>query len=284
MPVSRKTSIVYGALRALAYSNTWISLEAFFIAFVTIILAGFNLAFTPLLVAFAAFFVIYTMDRYLGMEEDEENMPIRTNFMRKYGYFLFVLSIAGYITALAVSLAHNFWMFAFTVIPVFLSIIYSPLNLKKFLYIGNSIVGVAWGTVPLIVGAYYGQILSAEVLFLSAVFTLSWFRNATIFDIKDIRGDLKEGVKTIPNTYGLENTKLLAISINILLMVSWILLIFLGFLGLEFLVLLGFHAYIFVYAQLLNGNRGELYYSIIIDGECKFLGLCVFIATLTGAI
>lgn len=282
--ILRKYFPVYNFISGLAYSNIFIAAEAISMAFITIKLSGLELRLEPLLIPFASFFIIYNMDRYLGMEEDEENMPSRTMFVRKYGKFFFTISIIGYIIALILSLSRGSLVFALTVFPVLLSLAYSPLNLKKYLFLGNSIVGVAWGTIPLFVGAYYGDVFTAEALFLSGFFTLSWFRNATIFDIKDIKGDLKEEVKTVPNQYGIINTKALAVVINLLLGTSWCYLIVIGFLSPNFVILSVFHTYMFVYLQLVDMESGEFFYSVVIDGECKFLASMVLIASLTGVI
>jgi 4-hydroxybenzoate polyprenyltransferase len=224
------------------------------------------------------------MDRYLGADEDEENMPRRTRFVRKYGAFFFYSSILMYLISLILTVDTGLTAFSLTLFPVLLSILYSPLNLKKYIFVGNMIVGIAWGSVPLFIGSYYGEILAPEITFLSFFFTISWFRNATIFDIKDVKGDLVEGVRTIPNTYGIANTKFIAFLINIGLMITWLILILIGPLSYEFLVLISFHLYVLGYAQLLNNEKGEYYYSVIIDGECKALALFVALAAFVGLI
>jgi 4-hydroxybenzoate polyprenyltransferase len=278
------SKMVNRVINWLVYSNIFISLEALFIGLITVILAGFEFALEPIMIAFSSFFIIYNMDRYLGVDEDEENMPSRTRFVRKYGKYFFILSIIGYSLALIIAFERNILTFALALTPVVLSIIYSPLNLKKILFVKNAVVGVSWGTVPLLVGAYYGNILSADILFLSGFFAVSFFRSAMIFDIKDIIGDLKEGVSTIPNKYGIANTKLIAILIDIFLIVSFLSLILIDVLSTEYLIFLVFHSYIIGYVQLLNIERGEYFYSVIIDGECIFIGIIILISSLIGVI
>jgi 4-hydroxybenzoate polyprenyltransferase len=175
-------------------------------------------------------------------------------------------------------------VFILALIPVILSIIYSPLNLKKILFVKNSIVAVAWGTIPLFVGAYYCEILQTEIISLSIFFTVGLFRNTILFDIKDITGDLKEGVKTIPNTYGAANTKFLAVLINLSLIISLLTLILTNYLDYSFLILLIYNTYIFIYVHLLNMKSGELFYSVVVDGACIFLGIFVLLAGNLGVI
>lgn len=280
--ISEKSSLMYKSWAWLVYSNIFISLEALFIAVLTVLLSGFKMHAEPLIISFSTFFLIYNVDRYIGGEEDEENMPMRTSFVRKNGKYFFILSIAGYLSALYLSAAQGLLNFALVLIPILVSIMYSIFKLKKILFVKNIAVGVSWGIVPLLVGAYYGDIMRPEIIFLSAFFTVSFFRSSMIFDIKDIKGDLEEGVRTIPNQFGVTDTKLIAILTDLFMMISWLSLILIGLLEFAFLILLPFHIYIVAYVLSLNLDRGEFFYSVIIDGECIFLGLLALLASFVG--
>ena len=265
----------HDAMEFLVYSNIWISLEAVSVAVVTMVLVGTPIKILPAFVSFAIFFLIYNVDRFTDADEDAEDMPRRTDFVRKYGGICVGASIVLYAAALLGSFGANPITFLFTVIPVGLGAVYSPLNLKDILFVKNAVVGIAWGTVPLLVGAYFGALFEFEVLFLWLFFTLSFFRSAMIFDIKDIEGDLREGVKTIPNTFGIDTTKRIAYLVDVTSVAIEILLVVSGYLSPLFLVLLPFHLYIVAYVWSLDRESGEMFYSVIIDGECIFLGVLV---------
>lgn len=277
-----KGSIVYRLVSGMVYSNVFIALQALSVALVTLILSGFKFSPKPLFISFAAFFIVYSVDRYLGKDEDKENMPLRTVFIEKYGWYFFVASIAIYMAALLLAFNHGLLVFFLTLVPIVASILYSVLRIKRVLLVKNIVVGVTWGTIPLLTGAFYGAPLKPEIIYLASFFSVSFFRSAMIFDVKDIKGDLKEGVATIPNQFGVRKTKLIAVLINAALIISWSTLVFLGYLSFEYIILIFFHIYIVIYVYLLNREQGELFYSVIIDGECIFLGLLVMFAATIG--
>ncbi|EGQ43922.1 MAG: 4-hydroxybenzoate polyprenyltransferase related protein, partial [Candidatus Nanosalina sp. J07AB43] len=233
---------------------------------------------------FAAFFIVYNLDRYLGKSEDEENMPMRTRFVKRYGKSFLALSIGVFTVALFMAFNQGSLTFLLTIIPIVMSLLYSVLKLKKILFVKNAIVGATWGVIPLLTASYYGLTFRSEVLFLTLFFGISFFRSAMIFDIKDIKGDLEEGVTTIPNKYGIDNAKLISVGIDVLLISSWSALVSFGYLNFDFLILTFFHIYVLAYISVIHMDTGELFYSVIVDGECNFLGILVFISGVIGAI
>jgi 4-hydroxybenzoate polyprenyltransferase len=279
-----KDSIIYRLISGLVYSNIFIALQALSIAFVSMALSGLTLKPEPLFISFASFFIVYTFDRYLDRDEDAENMPVRTKFLRKYGEYLFAASIAGYIAALIIAFNNGFITFLLTLSPIIVGVLYSVARIKKILLVKNIVVGLTWGSIPLLVGAYYGSPILPEILFLAAFFGIGLFRNTIVFDIKDIEGDLKEGVRTIPNTYGKRRSRQLALCINAFLTVLLLFSIASNILGVEYLILIFYNIYIFLYCHIVSVDHEELFYSLIVDGACSFLGLSITITSLLGII
>lgn len=274
--------VLEDAVDFLVYSNIWISLESVGIALTTMVLAGFPLHLVPLLISFAAPFFVYNIDRLTDAEEDEENMPRRTNFVKSYGLYFTSASIVLYLGSLLLALDKSILTFLFSLAPVIIGGAYSQLDIKDVLVVKNLVVGLSWGAAPLMVGAYFGSLSSFEVLFLSAFFIISFFRSAMVYDVKDIKGDLKEGVKTIPNVFGVELTKQVAYIIDTALILLEIGLVFQNYLSPSFLILVPFHLYIILYVKMVEKSTKEMFYSMIIDGECIFLGLLVLLMSMMG--
>jgi len=185
-------SHVNRAFRGLVWSNTYISLTAAGMALTTMVLAELPLVGLPLFIAFSTFFFIYNLDRYTDREEDKTNVPQRAAFFERYGRFLLPASAILYLIGLSLAYSRNPLSFAFALSPGILSVIYSIAGAKSILFGKNIIVGLGWGTVPLMVGAYFSG-LGVRVALLFLYFTVVWFINTIVFDVKDIEGDRRGG-------------------------------------------------------------------------------------------
>lgn len=278
----KDTRTVDKIVKALIYSNIWISLESVGIVLATMILADFPLHPVPLLIGFAVPFLVYNVDRFTDRDEDAENMPERTRFVRAYGLYFTAVSVLLYLTSLLIALNKNILTFGVILLPVVIGVTYSQLDIKNILFVKNAVVGLSWGAAPLMVGAYFSHIFSFEVLFMAAFITVSIFRSAMVYDIKDIAGDREEGVKTVPNTFGVTTTKHIAYGIDTLLIAIELSLMTLGYLSSAFLVLIPFHLYIVLYVWIVGRDSGEKFYNLVIDGEGVFLGILVVLMTALG--
>lgn len=264
-------------MRSLVYSNVLISLSGVGMALFTQLLAGFPISIYPLFIAFVMPMVVYNLNRLTDIEEDKVNVPDRTQFVEKYSKYLAIISICAYIVGLVYAFTEDLQLFTLSLIYPGLGVIYSVFRTKKYLYVKNLIVGVAWGTIPIVTGSYYGEIFNNVVLFLFAFFTSSWFINTIIFDIKDIEGDRAEGVRTVPNTYGLQSTKLINLTLNVIISILVILLAFSGLIPIEGLILLLLSGYITVYICISEEDHGYWFYGIVVDGEYIFLCLSTIV-------
>ncbi len=272
----------YNIVQFLVHSNLFLALAAASVAFTTMVLARLPLQFEPVLISFSIVFFMYNVNRFTDIEEDEVNTPRRASFVRKYGEVFLVLSTLIYIASLGLAWGHSLTALLLTIGNIGLGLAYSVLRLKEIFFLKNFIVGLGWGILPLIAGSYSGAATSLPILFLAAFFTVSYFRSTMIFDIKDIEGDLKEGVKTIPNTLGFDTTVKLSYVIDSLLIATELALIAAGYLNPQFLILIPFHLYIFGYLKILDRDSGKPLYYLIVDGETIFLGLAALLMFLIG--
>ncbi len=271
-------NIFKNILDFLVYSNIYLSLGASFVAYITIVILDFPFAFIPMFLAFSETFFVYNLNRQTDIKEDRINKPNRITFIEKYGRLFFYISIILYLLALIIAFLRNFNTFIFVLLPIIISIFYSIFRLKRFLIIKNLLVGFAWGTLPLVVGSYFNR-LDIAILIFYIFFSIEFFINTVIFDIKDTRGDNLNKIRTLPNVIGLKYTKYFMYVVNTFSISFLIFNIVFGILSPISISLIFFVFYVYLYI-FFSGKKNNLFYGVFVDGEFVFLALFVFLFSL----
>lgn len=256
--------------KILVHGNFYLALSAGAVAFTTLALAGYPLRFEPVLISFSIVFFMYNVNRFTDIDEDEVNEPERASFVRKYGKILLVSSILIYLISLGLAWENSLLTLTLALGNIGLGISYSVLRLKEKLFFKNFIVATGWAVLPLIAGSYY-SLTDPEIVFSAFYFGMAIFNNTVIFDIKDILGDRKEGVSTLPNTLGLEKSRLLIHLSNIGLALTVVLLVVSEIISYRFLILLMLNVYAALYIQFADENRSTIFYGLVVDGEYIFI-------------
>lgn len=272
--VGRLYSSALAAVGFLVHSNLFVSVSATSVAVTTVLLTDLPVEPLPLFIVFAATLFVYSFNRITDLAEDEENVPSRARFTRRYGRELFVVGVVLYLVAVAVAVVSGVRGAPFLALPIVVGVVYS-VYAKRFLLVKNLVVGAAWGAIPLGVGIYYGS-LSPEVLFLAVFFGVEITVAAALFDIKDIEGDRREGIRTVPNVHGPRTTRIgalvaVAALVPVVVAAGWLF-------GPRFFVLLGFLGYVAGYVPFAGPDRGPLFYGFVIDGEHVLLAALVVAA------
>jgi 4-hydroxybenzoate polyprenyltransferase len=269
------TAAIGAVLALLVHSNLFISAAATGVALSTMLLAELDPDPLALFIVFAATLFVYSLNRITDIEEDRENVPGRAAFTDRYGRVLFAAGVTLYLVAIAGAIAFGLPGAPFLVLPAAVAALYSLFRVKQLLLVKNLIVGVSWGIIPLGVGVYYGTGPRADILVLSAFFTVMLTVAAAIFDIKDIEGDRAEGIRTAPIVFGVHATRLGALVTTAAVAVGVVAAVTVGIVPRRFLVLLGFLAYVAAYIPFATRDRGALFYGFVIDGEHVFLAVLV---------
>ena len=270
------------ALLVAVHSNLFISLAATSVAVTTIVLAGFRLEVVPLFIVFAVTLFVYSVNRLTDLAEDEQNVPGRAAFTRRYGRLSLALGALGYLVAIALAVVWGLPLAGFLVLPLVVVLLYSTLQLKRVFLVKNLVVGAAWGVIPLGVGVYFGDLFRLEVLFLAAHVGAMITVAAVIFDVKDIEGDRAEGIQTVPNVYGSRVTRIATQVANVAVAGAVLAFVAAALLPTSFLVLLSFHCYVGGYIPAATPERTPLYYGFVVDGEHVFLALVVLVLDALG--
>lgn len=162
-------------------------------------------------------FAIYANDRLVDIEPDRLSNPARAAFVLRNRDRLYVLGAVAYGLAAALSLFGGPVAFALVVAPGMVWVAYArdwiPIGwrvsrLKDILLVNSVVVAAAWA-VPVVVvpvafaGASFGPTAGVLVLY----FFLGTFVNVEIANIKDLSGDARSGVRTLPVAYGVTRTR-----------------------------------------------------------------------------
>ncbi|WP_226011752.1 UbiA family prenyltransferase [Halomicrobium salinisoli] len=264
---------VLTAIAVLVHSNVFVSIAAASVAVSTMLLVGYPLRPGPVCIVFAVTMFVYSLNRITDVEEDERNVPQRAAFTRRYGRALLVLSVCAYAVAVAVALARGLPRVEFMALPLVVGALYSLFRVKRLFLVKNLLVGASWGVIPLGVCVYFGGDWTVEVAFLAGYVFVMLAVAAVVFDVKDIDGDQKRGIRTVPTEFGPRATRAVAGVVTVAAAAVVVGLVVVGVLPGRYLVLVAFDAYVLGYTVVATPDRGPLFYGFVADGEHLFLAL-----------
>ncbi|WP_424016613.1 UbiA family prenyltransferase [Halorientalis pallida] len=262
------------AIAVVVHSNVFIALAAASVAVTASRLCRYPLDPVPICIVFAATLFVYSWNRLTDLAEDERNVPGRAAFTRRYGRPLAAVGAALYLGAIGLAFVRGLPGAPFLWLPAAVVGLYSLGRLKRLFLVKNLLVGVSWGIVPLGVGVYVGR-LQPTLVFFAGYVTVMLTTAAVVFDIKDIPGDRREGISTVPVRYGPATTRRVAQLVNLAAAAAVVALVWTSLLPHRFLLLLAFNAYVGAYVPLATRDRGPLFYGFVIDGEHVFLAALV---------
>lgn len=282
----------------LAYTNLWLGVSIVFATYATMFILGIEFHPFLFLVVFLLEFGIYNLNRHTDIKEDLINYPDRAKFALKYDRFLFPLSITSFLIALTLSLYLGMSTFLITAFLVILGSNYSvnfvkkfigsstfeaPLRLKNIFLMKNFAVALAWAlaTVSLPFSTLNKPLDMAYLLMFSYMF-IRFFVNTVGFDMRDVLGDKKHNIKTLPVKIGTKKTKIVLLLLLTLLSLLILLAVYFKFLPkLSVLLILGnLYAYFYVLAYGNQHIDTNFFCDIIIDGEFIPLGFMFMLAPL----
>jgi len=268
---SPRPGLLTQSILSLVHSNLFISLAATSVAVSTTILADLSLDPVPLFIVFAVTLFVYSFNRLADLTEDEQNVPERASFVRRYGTLLLAVGSVLYLAAAGVALLRGVPGVPALALPLLVAVLYSVVGAKRVLLVKNLLVGLSWGAIPLGVGVYYGELQRLDVLMLFAFVTTMLTIAAVVFDIKDIEGDSAEGIQTVPVVAGPRRTRQLAAGATAVVGLTVAALVLAGVLPPRYSALVVFTGYVFGYSLVATRDRTVLFYGFVVDGEHVFL-------------
>lgn len=277
-----------GIIQILVYSSLYLSIAGGAMVFLSCSLQNF--AFSPVAALIMALvtYGVYNLNRKTDEAEDMMNHYERYHFTKKYGSFLYKSSILAYVTAAGIGTLFGTEALFMTLLPLIAGVLYSiPIfpkrigfsRIKEVPVFKSLIVAVAWAIPPAFLPVYLSSSLPGFSTYVVALyFFILVFTSTVVFDIRDVKGDISSGVRTIPVILGKVRTVVLLSALNISAGLAIV------YFGLEVFSLYQalFLSLSMVYVQCyliysLRENITKMIYEIFIDG--KFIVLTGAYAT-----
>lgn len=176
------------------------------------ILMGQSPAIDLLLMAYLFSYGAYTINRSAEMDLDILSNRGRTEYLQSRRKYFPAITAAYFTSGYMLAALRNLTFFLALMVPLLLSLVYSigskwlvPLigvkKLKEKLLVKNVAISFGWSLIPVLVGLYYQQLTLILFAFAPFIF-LRLMVNTIFFDIRDVDGDGKAGIRTLPTVYG----------------------------------------------------------------------------------
>jgi 4-hydroxy-3-methylbut-2-enyl diphosphate reductase len=217
--------------RLMAISYLLLAFGAGCLTYTSILLQGLPFNLSSVFIAGMYVFSMHVLNRMTDKASENFNQPGRTDFYERYGQWMIATGIASAGVALLLAWFQGIHPFLLLLAISALGMIYnlrilpgrprSAFHYEKIKDIPGSktlLVALAWGVVTSLLPplAQEGRFLSATpVAFLYS--SILVFVRSTLYDFKDIQGDLMVGKETIPIVLGKRKTESLVVFLLIFL-------------------------------------------------------------------
>jgi 4-hydroxybenzoate polyprenyltransferase len=280
-------------LDLLLYSSAYLALAAAAMVFIAARLQGIPPTPAMMLALFLSTYAVYNMNRKTDEVEDAINHADRFAFTKRYEKFFARSSPFAYLLALIIAGMHGWLAAAVTALPLIAGIFYSsPIlpagfrfrRLKEIPVVKNAVIAAAWSITPGCVPPLFsGSPVQPSTWIACGLFCVLAFMNSVLFDMRDILGDAKAQVRTIPVCLGAVRTRRLLTAINI---ASGLVLFLSGiaFLPLRRVWILTagtIYAQSYIHAFDPNGPANALC-DLVADGQFIALGLLLEVGEVLG--
>ena len=280
-----------GRLATISY--LLLALGAGCLTYASVLIQGLEPKFSWSVVASLYVFSMHVLNRLADKPSERFNQPGRMEFYERYGNMMIAAGIFSAIVALTLSWFQGTLPFVLLLAISGLGMIYNlrlfpsrPGKITRYQKLKDIpgsktiFVALAWGVVTSLLPplAQEAKLLTGSlVAFLFSAILV--FIRSTLYDFKDIQGDLMVGKETIPIVLGKRKAEILVICLLFFLggmlilaaplkwapTVTYFLLLSLGYVV----------AYYFLYQKMILG-RGFLFEGVV-DGSFIFSGLLAFL-------
>jgi (E)-4-hydroxy-3-methyl-but-2-enyl pyrophosphate reductase len=280
-----------GRLAAISY--LLLAFGAGCLTYASVLLQGLPLELSWVFIAALYVFSMHVLNRLADKASENFNQPGRSEFYRRYGTWMVSAGIASAVFALTLAWFEGLFPFLLLLAISALGMIYnlrllpgrprSRFHYQRLKDLPGSktlLVALAWGVVTSLLPplAQEGRLLPATLVAFLYTSILVFVRS-TLYDFKDIQGDLMVGKETIPIVLGKWRTEALVVLLLIFLGAVLTAAATLGWttsLASVLLISLGYVvSYYYLYRQKITA-WGFLF-EWAVDGSFIFAGLLAFL-------
>lgn len=225
-------------LDILAYINFPIAIAAASILYIASTLERMPLSPNMYLIVFLVYFSVYLINKKTDEKEDAVNRARTFEFHKKYIKILLGVAILSYGCALLLAISYNILVFLLSLLPLLILMFYSgPIlpkifhtrRLKEIFLLKTSGIFIWIPTLTFMPLAYTGSNEFGIALLVSIVPFVMLFIGSTVFDMRDLEGDKKNNIITIPVRLGITRTRYLLLGVTLLLGIYIFLLTYAGY-------------------------------------------------------
>jgi 4-hydroxybenzoate polyprenyltransferase len=277
--VPQRRSRLAGVISFVTVTSIFTGAVVVAILYISFLLQGILSSALLLIATFFLGVSVYSLNKVTDLKEDLVNLPDRARFVKQHRDFLLFVSLESINIAVVLAFLSNpsaiiIILLAFSV-GVFYSIGMRRLKLKNVLLLKNIMIAgtctVAAALLPLAVhaGIPFVVLMVAYFIFLKALI------NSVLFDVRDIEGDRKAGVRTVPLSLGRTKTRNLLLLLNSTLIVWVAVSLFQGLFYPYHIVLI--LSVLYGYWYILRFTRVSVkpnrLFDLLVDGEWMILAL-----------
>ncbi len=240
--------------------------------FVISVILDIKVSISFFLVVYFSILAINFFNRYKEQDLDALTNPERLDSVSKYFRFtphivavLFFVSVC--LTAINAPISALIFMLFLFGLGLLYTILLKDIT-KKIVGFKNIMTALPYALLVIFMSLFYGAPITLATVLVTIFYFLRMFINTMFFDIKDIKSDKKEGLKTFPVVFGATNTKLFLVFINIISMIPILIGIASGILPFYSVVLYATIIYAFLYLNNRQLFRKQsTLYNVVVDGE-----------------
>jgi 4-hydroxybenzoate polyprenyltransferase len=206
---------------------------------IAFLLAGLAVQVTEYFACALIIYATYTLDRALNCKEDEIN---RSDLRGADSRVALLACLIAFLLGTILFVWDGIYLAP--IFPFIIGYLYTrgiqigsfTFKLKGGAGSKNIIIGITWaGSIALVVGHWCSNLVTVCIIFL--FFMLKIFTTSCVNDIKDIRGDLAAGIRTLPAILGEKKTRILLIAILSILYAISVCAVYFGAIQNEWIIL-----------------------------------------------
>ena len=205
----------------LSVSSLFIGAHGFFKTYVAFILLGMNPSILVCIVVFLITFCVYSLDKIADIDKDITNMPQRRSFLHGRKRLVLACSFAAYLLAFMISLLNKPLTLPLVFLPFIANAFYGRKlykgipRLKDIPIVKNIVVALTWASVTVLMPAMHLANPATKTVALVFYFVLiKTLVDNVLYDVRDIKGDRENGVKTMAALMGEQRTVFVLFAAN----------------------------------------------------------------------
>lgn len=253
------------------YGGHITAFAAMSIVFTAAILLEIKITWDCLAVVYVGTQSVYLYNRYKELDEDSLTNSKRTKHIKKYAkYIPFILVCFVLVFVVALLSLKNLLVLFFGLALLFAGLLYTKCLkkcTKKIVGFKSAFVSLSVAFLVIFLALYYSSPFNLSLFLIFLFVFLKVLINTNFYDIRDIKGDQKEHLFTLPIILGEKRTIKTLNALNIFAGALIIASVYLGLLPKFSLILLLTVPCTFYYLKKAKSEKINIIYYVLADGE-----------------